>query len=293
VISFLLKEFSEAKYAKDKFGCTPLMCYLINGGPHDSDVLESLSPGKVEFIADWKLAGNCGRKIDEATINVDRAVWRLDNHNPSLRGVKMADNFFEIAGCEFFDIMDAIYCNPHIRTFYFIYGHHNLFLREEGMRRNAFSVLLSKKMSIKSITIELPRTELTHFGDILEDCMHLEHLTIEATWRCAFERNTIEMIIKSVNNLPRLLSVSFVNTVITHHDGIAIAQWLIGERSMEGLKMMNCVIESRAASAIIDALKTDNDCTLRDVSLFIGNEERWVPNKDQEIRLCLSHNARV
>jgi hypothetical protein len=38
----------------------------------------------------------------------------------------MTDNFFEIAGCEFFDIMGAIYCNPHIRALYFIYGHRNL-----------------------------------------------------------------------------------------------------------------------------------------------------------------------
>jgi hypothetical protein len=57
--------------------------------------------------------------------------------------------------------------------------------------------------------------------------------------------------------------------------------------------MVSCVIDVRAASAIIDALKTDNNCTLRDVSLFIGNEEWWAPNKDQEVRLCLSHNVRV
>jgi hypothetical protein len=101
------------------------------------------------------------------------------------------------------------------------------------------------------------------------------------------------MVVKLVHNLPRLSSVSFTNTVITHHDGIAIAQWLIGKRSMEGLRMVNCVVKSRAASAIIDALKSDNDCTLRDVSLFIGNEEWWAPNKNQEIRLFLSHNARV
>jgi hypothetical protein len=56
VISFLLKEFPEAKYAKEKFGSTPLMCYLVNGGPRDSDVIESLSPGKVEFISDSTLA---------------------------------------------------------------------------------------------------------------------------------------------------------------------------------------------------------------------------------------------
>jgi hypothetical protein len=62
---------------------------------------------------------------------------------------------------------------------------------------------------------------------------------------------------------------------------------------MEGLQMVHCVVESRAASAIIDMLKTDNNCTLRDVSLFVVNEEWWAPNKDQEIRLCLSHNARV
>jgi hypothetical protein len=122
----------------------------------------------------------------------------------------MVDNFFEITGCEFFDIMDAIYCNPHIRTLYFIYGFHNSFLREDSMRRNAFSVLLRKKTLIKSVTIKSTRTELSAFGDILQDCMHLEHLTIEATWRCAFKRNTIEMIIKLVNNLPRLSSVSFV-----------------------------------------------------------------------------------
>jgi hypothetical protein len=66
----------------------------------------------------------------------------------------MADDFFEMAGCEFFNVMDAIYRNPHIRTLYFIYGHPNLFLWEEDMRRNAFSVLLRKKMLIKSITIE-------------------------------------------------------------------------------------------------------------------------------------------
>jgi hypothetical protein len=93
VISFLLKEFPEAKYAKDKFGCTPLMCYLVNGGPHDSDVLESLSPGKVEFIGDSTSAAFHGRKIDVGTIDINRAVWRLANHNPSLRAIKMGDNF--------------------------------------------------------------------------------------------------------------------------------------------------------------------------------------------------------
>jgi hypothetical protein len=93
VISFLLKKFPEAKYTKDNEGCTPLMCYLIYGGPRDSDVLESLSPGKVEFIGDVNSTGICGREIDEATIDIDRAVWRLDNHDLSLRGVKMVDNF--------------------------------------------------------------------------------------------------------------------------------------------------------------------------------------------------------
>jgi hypothetical protein len=108
VISFLLKEFPKAKYAKDKMGRTPLMCYLKNGGLCDLDVLESLSPGRMEFIGDSTLAAYCGREIDEGTIDVDRAVWQLDNHNPSLRAIKMADDFFEMAGCEFFNIMDAI-----------------------------------------------------------------------------------------------------------------------------------------------------------------------------------------
>jgi hypothetical protein len=63
VISFLLKEFPEAKYAKDNKGRTPLMCYLVNEGPRDSDVLESLSPGKVEFIGDVNSTGIRGREI--------------------------------------------------------------------------------------------------------------------------------------------------------------------------------------------------------------------------------------
>jgi hypothetical protein len=198
-----------------------------------------------------------------------------------------------MAGCEFFDIMDAIYGKPHIRTLYFIYQHPNSFLWEEGMRRDAFSYLLRKKTSIKSITIKTARMDLTRFDDILQDCIHLEHLTIQASFRQDFGRNTIEMVTKSVQNLPRLSSLSFVNTVITYHDGIAIAQWLIGKRSMEGLKIMNCVINFGAVSAIIEALKTDRDCALRDVSLSIGNEQWWAPNKDQEIHHCLSHNARV
>jgi hypothetical protein len=121
------------------------MCYLMNRGPRDLDVLESLSPGKVEFIGDSTLAPFHGCEIDVGRIDVKRALWHLDNHDPSLRAVKMADNVFEIAGCEFFNVMDAIYCNPHIRALYFIYGHRNLFLREEGMRRDAYSVLLSEK----------------------------------------------------------------------------------------------------------------------------------------------------
>jgi hypothetical protein len=171
VISFLLKEFPKAKYAKDKTGRTPLMCYLVNGGPRNLDVLESLSPCKMKFIGDS--AANRGRKIDEGTINVNRAVWRLDNHDPSLRAIKMADDFFEMAGCEFFDVMDAIYGNPHIGTLYFIYRQPNLFLWEDGMCRDAFSYLLREKTLIKSITIKMAQMELTHFGDILQDCMHL------------------------------------------------------------------------------------------------------------------------
>jgi hypothetical protein len=161
------------------------------------------------------------------------------------------------------------------------------------MRRDAFSYLLREKTSIKSITIEMAQMDQTRFGDILQDCIHLEHLTIQASFRQEFERNTIEMVAKLVHNLPRFLSLSFVNTVITYHDGITIAQWLIGKRSMQGLTMVNCVIDFGAASAFIEALKTNNNCTLRDVSLFVGNEEWWAPNKDQEIRLCLSRNARV
>jgi hypothetical protein len=110
VISFLLKEFLQnmpktmrdaplwcatsspvegisAKHAKDNAGCTPLMCYLISRGPRDSDALECLSPGKMEFIGDptWPL--NCWREIDDGTIKVRRAVCWLDNHNPSLRAI--------------------------------------------------------------------------------------------------------------------------------------------------------------------------------------------------------------
>jgi hypothetical protein len=88
VISFLLKEFPEAKYSKEKFGHTPLMCYLVNGGPRDSDVLESFSPGKVEFIGDSTLDPFRGREIDVGRIDVKRAVWRLDNHDPSLRELR-------------------------------------------------------------------------------------------------------------------------------------------------------------------------------------------------------------
>jgi hypothetical protein len=109
----------------------------------------------VEFIGDLALAPFRGREIDVGRINVKRAVWRLDNHDPSLRAVKMADNFFEITGCEFFHIMDGLYCNPQIRALYFIYRHRNSFLREEGMRHDAFSVLLREKTSIKSITIKM------------------------------------------------------------------------------------------------------------------------------------------
>jgi hypothetical protein len=136
-------------------GRTPLLCYIVNGGPRNWDVLESLSPCKVEFICDSTSAANHGREIDEGTIDVNRAVWRLNNHDPSLRAIKMPDDFFEMAGCEFFNVMDAIYGNLHIRTLYFIYGQPNLFLWEEGMRCDAFSVLLREKTLIKSITIKM------------------------------------------------------------------------------------------------------------------------------------------
>jgi hypothetical protein len=91
----------------------------------------------------------------------------------------MADDFFEMGGGEFFDVMDAIYGNPHIRTLYFIYGHPNSFLWGEGMARDAITVLLHEKTSIKNITIKIAQNELTVFGDVLQDCIHLEHLTIQ------------------------------------------------------------------------------------------------------------------
>jgi hypothetical protein len=68
-----------------------------------------------------------------------------------------------------------------------------------------------------------------------------------------------------------------------------MADW---EEIMEGLRMVSCTVDHRAVSAMHDALKTNNDCTLRDVSLFIGNTEWWALNKYLEIRLCLCHNAR-
>jgi hypothetical protein len=51
------------------------------------------------------------------------------------------------------------------------------------MRRDAFSYLLHEKTLIKSITIKRAQMELTGFGDILQDCIHLEHLTIQALSR--------------------------------------------------------------------------------------------------------------
>jgi hypothetical protein len=88
-------------------------------------------------------------------IDIQRAACQLDNYDPSLRAIKMADDFFIIGGGEFFDDMDAIYGNPHIRTLYFIYGHPNSFLWGEGMGRDAITVLLRQKTSIKNIRIKM------------------------------------------------------------------------------------------------------------------------------------------
>jgi hypothetical protein len=81
-------------------------------------------------------------------------------------------------------------------------------------------------------------------------------MTIQSSSKRAFESNIIEIVPKSIHSLPRLWSMSFINTVISYHDGIRIAQWLIGKRSMEGLRMVNCTIDHRATSTILDALKT-------------------------------------
>lgn len=59
------------------------------------------------------------------------------------------------------------------------------------------------------------------------------------------------------------------------------------------MELLNCTVDDRAVSAILDALKTDDDCTLRDVSLFVGKTERWAQDKNREIRLTLRHCARV
>jgi hypothetical protein len=99
----------------------------------------------------------------------------------------------------------------------------------------------------------------------LQDCIHLKDLTIQLSSKGAFESNTIEIVAKSIHNLPHLWSVSFINTVISYDGGIGIAQWLIGKRTMEGLRMVNCTVNHSAASTILDALKTNNDCTLHDM----------------------------
>jgi hypothetical protein len=168
--------------------------------------------------------------------------------------------------------MDAIYCHPYVdHLHFFVYEdpEHSFVWREGGMGRNAVMVLLREKKSIKSITIDSEVRDITIFANVLLQCIHLENLTVQ--FNMTHWTNNIEEIIRAIRHLPCIRSVLFVRAVVTSEAGIAISDSLIPKRSMVSLRTLWCTVTPEALSAILEALRSYFDCTLRDVSLFDGH----------------------
>jgi hypothetical protein len=172
------------------------------------------------------------------------------------------------------------------------------------MGHNAVMVLLREKKSVTNITIDSDQVDISSFGIVLEQCIHLEHLTLQFDSR-QFDQN-IGGIIEAICHLPCIRSVTFVRAYINGVIGVAISNLLIPKRSMNSLQMQQCTVRPEASTAIIEALKSDIDCTLRDVSLFIEHSpiflntwrnmrvhENMARDHNLEIRLALRYNARV
>jgi hypothetical protein len=284
-MTFMLSQFPEARFTKDEKGLTPHMLYLsfIPSGDRDMELLTSLMPSNFEFIGEPQNSPFYPRRMN------NRAVYRLDHHDPTLTEVS-----FHHMGAKsgFFDVMDAIYSNPHINHIHLKYLFPDSFLWGEDMARNALMVLLREKSSVKSITIDIDTDDLTPFVNVFQQCLHLENLTIKFPRR-TLVGTTIEQVVQWVRHLPSLRSVVFHKSKITHEAGTAIAESLITKRSMVALTMVNCDVDPGAALAILHMLSHDDDCTLRDVSLFTVKRKSWMVEKDREIRLTIRHNATV
>jgi hypothetical protein len=206
------------------------------------------------------------------------------------------------------DVMDAIYRNPHITHLHFYYrtaAESSSLWREGSMGHNAVMVLLREKKSVTNITIDSDHSDISSFGNVLEQCIHLEHLTLQFNSRRSDQN--IGGIIEAICHLPCIRSVTFERAYINGEIGMAISNLLIPKRSMNSLRMQQCTVRPEASTAIVQALKSDTDCTLRDVSLFIEHFPIFLTNPDRsmrvheymardhyfEIRLALRYNARV
>jgi hypothetical protein len=167
------------------------------------------------------------------------------------------------------------------------------------MGRNAVMFLLREKKSVKSITIDVEVSDITVFANVLQQCIHLEHLTV--IFKRIHWRDCIKEIILAIRHLPCIRKVTFVKALVNGAAGIALSQSLIAKRSMVSIRMLQCSVTPEASSAILEALRSDADCTLRDVLLFDGlrpilgrfHEQATALHYDQEIRLAVAYNARV
>jgi ankyrin repeat protein len=291
VLRFMLQEFPEEIKVWDNSFETPLMCYL-KSGDRDPEVIKSLNPSGDKEYADIG-DRRCGRD--------DVGVCRLDYKDPTLRKIYLCDMYMidHPEGCKFLDDMDAIYCHPYVNHLHFkVYCNpeHSFMWREGSMGRNAVMFLLREKKSVKSITIDAEVSDITVFANVLQQCIHLEHLTV--IFNRNYWRESIKEIILAIRHLPCIRKVTFVKALVNSEAGIALSESLVAKRSMVSIRMIQCTITPEASSAILEALRSDVDCTLRDVSLFVGHRpirthEATALHHDQEIRLAVAYNARV
>jgi hypothetical protein len=226
-----------------------------------------------DFNPDWPSSRALSKYRDEEeSINIERAMFRLEQNDSSLTTVIISDSFISMGGhgnTAMFDVLQAIYSHNHIRQLCLVWSDISSTLWNHNIGRPALTQVLHDNTSITNVKVITFQENISTLGDVLQHCQQLTTLHIEytndalpqfATGAAAFTHY--------LHKLPFLEDVVLENISVLKHDAIAISQTLCKKTTMKKLRLWQCDLAHEGASVLVDALKTEDCSPFTEVALF-------------------------
>lgn len=284
----------------------------MNTAEREAVGMKCVPPTSYEFIGNslsehWRYTSHIKAVEEymgcECFIDIHKAMFRLEHHDPTLTSVVIGDCFYplDVPGrphSGIFDVLDAIYSHPHLKELIFAWDDANSFLWREGNGRDALITVLREKTSITRIEVRTSLFDLSPIGDLLQHCPHLECVKIAYDGYYHSGGYGIGAVIRVLQNFPLLEDVAFSGVQLGRGSGSNLYVRLFRKKSMRWIWMTDTQVDHSVASSLVDRITADGKCEhLMGASFFSDQEitnppekRHWQEDIDLDLEKCMRRN---